>query len=238
MAPGGRRLRLRQQASGQVLRQVRQGYPPAPGAVTGSLGRAGRSHLVGRRGSGALRSRVGSNGVRGSDVPNMAYDAAGGPSRDRVEAEWVYKDVERQEVFRLIGLESHGGRRRCRAAHVVPDGWGAVEGEGPLPPYRLDQLPDKQEGEGDEGVVFVRGGEVSADDSLLPCQLPEATAPKQLSLCIRRRLSAAPPSRGGPCAGTPAARRPAGTRRRRPGGAHPHRSAVRPPPVASRSAPR
>ena len=38
--------------------------------------------------------------------------------------------------------------------------------------------------------------------------------------------------------GTPAALWRAGTRRQGPGGAHPHRSAVRPPPAASGSAPR
>src|SRR5262249_51708110 len=46
------------------------------------------------------------------------------------------------------------------------------------------------------------------------------------------------PCRGQACADTPAAPRRAGTRRQRPGGAHPHRSAVRSPPAASGSAPR
>src|SRR5262249_34928359 len=46
------------------------------------------------------------------------------------------------------------------------------------------------------------------------------------------------PSLGRACAGTPAARRPAGTRRPRPGGPRRSRSAARPPPPPSASTPR
>ena len=54
----------------------------------------------------------------------------------------------------------------------------------------------------------------------------------------RRQPRVGQPCRGQACADTPAAPRRAGTRRQRPGGARPRRSAVRSPPAASGSAPR
>jgi hypothetical protein len=54
----------------------------------------------------------------------------------------------------------------------------------------------------------------------------------------RRQPRVGQPCRGQACADTPAAPRRAGTRRQRPGGACPRRSAVRSPPAASGSAPR
>lgn len=68
---------------------------------------------------------------------------------------WTYCRADGSESFRVVRLETPGGKK-YRPIHRAADGWRIGDPPGPLPLYRLSELPRA-------GTVFVPEGEKCAD---------------------------------------------------------------------------
>ena len=71
-------------------------------------------------------------------------------------AGWTYRDAGGGEVFRVIRFALPDGDKQYRPIHLAKDGWRIGDPSGPLPLYRLDELPAA-------GTVWVTEGEKAAD---------------------------------------------------------------------------
>jgi hypothetical protein len=87
---------------------------------------------------------------------DAAIAAAAHQSGGSFAGAWVYRDANGSEVFRVIRYALPDGEKQYRPIHQAKDGWRIGDPSGPLPLYRLNDLPAT-------GTVWVTEGEKAAD---------------------------------------------------------------------------
>jgi hypothetical protein len=85
-----------------------------------------------------------------------AIDAAGGMIGGSFVAGWTYHNRDGGEALRVIRYALADGDKQYRPIHLAKDGWRIGDPSGPLPLYRLPELPAT-------GTVWVTEGEKAAD---------------------------------------------------------------------------
>lgn len=114
-------------------------------AIVSGTGYVGQAHL-----------RTSAKPVKAYTEAQAAIEAAGKMIRGRSVAAWTYRDAAGGEVFRVVRYALPDGDKQYRPIHWAKDGWRIGDPSGPLPLYRLNELPAA-------GTVWVTEGEKAAD---------------------------------------------------------------------------
>jgi hypothetical protein len=87
---------------------------------------------------------------------DAAIEAAGRQAGGDAVAQWSYHGRDSTEALRVIRFALPNGDKQYRPIHHAKDGWRIADPSGPLPLYRLGDLPVT-------GTVWVTEGEKAAD---------------------------------------------------------------------------
>ncbi len=91
------------------------------------------------------------------DTAEAAIESAGrGTKNGKLAAAWTYTDARGGEVLRVARFDLPDGSKEFRPVHATTAGWKIGDPPGPLPLYRLNEIPAA-------GVVWVCEGEKATD---------------------------------------------------------------------------